>query len=522
MSTHKEIGQLLLEKGFVTERELAIAAEKRKKLAMRFGSILVKMRVLRSDTLAEVLGEQYGTPYVDLTLEDIDKELLGIIDRSFAIANRVLPISLNNGELTVAVADPTDVDLTERLEDITGYKIKKRVCPEISLLKIFFKLHKKPGEKLRIPVYKPSTVQKERKANSVTVNKTQLEKVLAKKKKIQHPIIEEKPRELFSFYNSLLVSFALHLIFVVAILLTEVPTEGKVRYDQQKVSIREFKTYSVEIAEKLPEDLYKPKQEPQKLEPKEDVPGEILDEKSGTPAPQTPQPRRTESTQRTEATQPNYPPAPAQSQPPSTAESSPKETVRNKGILGIMSGKGESERKAATGGDPRSNVDLDNVMRPGTTLKKGNGTSRIREGATNEEMMGAREDQGVPKGIERTSLTKTGSIAPQPISQVSGEGSSSPGRSGTEIRQRLEDYLVPRLQHSYNKELQRNPDLNGKITFRFTISSNGRVAECRITRSTMNDSNFENKVVEQVRRCRFQPIEQGSVTVDWSIVFSRN
>jgi TonB family protein len=286
------------------------------------------------------------------------------------------------------------------------------------------------------------------------------------------------------------------------------------------VTIREFKTYSVEIAEKLPQDLYKPKEEPKKLDPKEEVPGKILDEEPVRPAPQTPQSRRTEPTQRTEATQPNYPPAP--SQPPSITEPSPRETVRDKGILGIMSGKGESDRKATTGINPRSNVDLDKVMRPGTTLKKGSETSRISEGTTNEEMMGAREDQSAPKGIKRTALTKSGSIAPQTISQVSGEGSGSPGRSGTEIRQRLEGYLVPRLQHSYNKELQKNPNLTGKVSFSFTISANGRVTECRITRSTMNDSNFENKIVEQVKRCRFQPIDQGSVTVDWSIVFSRN
>lgn len=84
------------------------------------------------------------------------------------------------------------------------------------------------------------------------------------------------------------------------------------------------------------------------------------------------------------------------------------------------------------------------------------------------------------------------------------------------IRQR-----ISAIRACYERELRRNPQLNGKVTVEFTIQTTGTVSGVRATENTTGDDAVAACVVSTVQRFRFNPgPEGGSVTFSYPFVFA--
>ena len=77
------------------------------------------------------------------------------------------------------------------------------------------------------------------------------------------------------------------------------------------------------------------------------------------------------------------------------------------------------------------------------------------------------------------------------------------------------------LRYCYQRELQKDPDLEGKITVRFVIAADGNVASAEVDVSTLDNPVLESCVVRRFRRMKFDaPAGGGIVIVRYPIVFS--
>ncbi len=111
--------------------------------------------------------------------------------------------------------------------------------------------------------------------------------------------------------------------------------------------------------------------------------------------------------------------------------------------------------------------------------------------------------------------------------ELGGRGRSpevTPGR--TVIKGCLAEQVVGRVvarhntqvKYCYEKELQRNPDLSGKVVMAFTIDGKGDVLESRVSESTLGSSAVEQCVGRVVSHMKFPPCEGGGiaeVTYPW-------
>jgi type IV pilus assembly protein PilB len=123
MSGHQRIGQILLEKGLVTQDQLERALAERGDSYFRLGEILVSKGWLTEEGLLDCLAEQYHLPVVDLerTCPDIDTvEILGL---GYCLARVILPICKRGDRLVCAVADPLETAFFQAMEDAKGIKI---------------------------------------------------------------------------------------------------------------------------------------------------------------------------------------------------------------------------------------------------------------------------------------------------------------------------------------------------------------------------------------------------------------
>jgi len=72
----------------------------------------------------------------------------------------------------------------------------------------------------------------------------------------------------------------------------------------------------------------------------------------------------------------------------------------------------------------------------------------------------------------------------------------------------------------YNKALQKDPDIQGHITFEFTILADGHLNHVRIVSSQLHHSEFEEALLDHIRAWRFKNIPEGEVIIVYPIGFS--
>jgi type IV pilus assembly protein PilB len=118
----KKIGELLIDRGYITEIQLIQALAESKKQQMPLGSALYKLGFITLDQLKETLHEQQGFEMVDSDQLKIQDKVVNILPEDFVKANRVVPISSDGRILVVGMVNPADRKVLKDIVYLTGQK----------------------------------------------------------------------------------------------------------------------------------------------------------------------------------------------------------------------------------------------------------------------------------------------------------------------------------------------------------------------------------------------------------------
>ncbi len=109
------LGDRLIERGLITQEQLKVALEEKRMTGKMLGEVLVDLEFITESVLSEVLAEAAGYEVFDAKSTIVDGEALALLTKEEATKMRVLPISLIENELMVAMADPHDVVTLDKL-----------------------------------------------------------------------------------------------------------------------------------------------------------------------------------------------------------------------------------------------------------------------------------------------------------------------------------------------------------------------------------------------------------------------
>jgi type IV pilus assembly protein PilB len=126
--TRKKIGELLVEKGYITTGVLQTALQEQTSTGKRLGSILFDNGFITEDQLLEVTSERLGIPRVTLSSMVIAPFVTQKIPAETARRYTVLPIFLIGNTLTLAMADPLNIIAIDEIKYQTGCDIKRAVA----------------------------------------------------------------------------------------------------------------------------------------------------------------------------------------------------------------------------------------------------------------------------------------------------------------------------------------------------------------------------------------------------------
>ncbi len=144
------IGDLLVREGLITEEQLRSALSEQRSNGNRLGYTLVAMGLVSETDLTRVLARKYRVKAVDLSrIEQIDKRVINLVKPEIATRHLVLPLRRVGRTLTVAMANPTNLDAIDELRFSTGYDIEPVVAGEYSLRKSVEKYYEGPEDGLQ-------------------------------------------------------------------------------------------------------------------------------------------------------------------------------------------------------------------------------------------------------------------------------------------------------------------------------------------------------------------------------------
>ncbi len=142
----KQLGDILLDSGLVTQQQLAEAYEEHQRAGRALGRVLVEKGVLTESQLVAALAQQIGLKFVDLSDYPVDGAAIASVPPAVCRRYNALPIGYEDGRLLVAMSDPANVFAIDDIRSITGAEVKPVVATKSDVTGAINRFHRVDGD----------------------------------------------------------------------------------------------------------------------------------------------------------------------------------------------------------------------------------------------------------------------------------------------------------------------------------------------------------------------------------------
>ncbi len=132
----RNLGFILKEMGLISEADLQEGLEFQKKERIRLGEALVRLGKINKSQLDYVISRQIDLPFVIISREQIDLDLIKRFSLDFMKRHKALPIYIDEHSISVVTDDPFDNEIVEYFEKVSGRKVVLSVASEENILDI--------------------------------------------------------------------------------------------------------------------------------------------------------------------------------------------------------------------------------------------------------------------------------------------------------------------------------------------------------------------------------------------------
>ena len=115
----KRIGEILLERGVVTQTQLQKALAHQQEHGGLLGQIFSELGFVTEQEVALALTAQYGFPFLPLENYEIEDGVTKLVPEQVARQYCLIPVDRVGNALTVAMADPSNMQAVDDLETLT-------------------------------------------------------------------------------------------------------------------------------------------------------------------------------------------------------------------------------------------------------------------------------------------------------------------------------------------------------------------------------------------------------------------
>ncbi len=137
------LGEKLIALGIVSEDQVQVALQEQRNSKKMLGQILMDMGFITESTLGEVLAESAGTKKFDPKATVLDPSLIRSLPKDIATRYKTVPVSMDNGTLTIATPDVYNVLAIDQIRRHfpRGTAIEPIYCSEAEILELIDKYY---------------------------------------------------------------------------------------------------------------------------------------------------------------------------------------------------------------------------------------------------------------------------------------------------------------------------------------------------------------------------------------------
>lgn len=128
--SRKMLGERLVDRGVVTERQLEMAMREQKRTGAMLGEILTQLGFVTPQMLSMALAEQGGVRSVDLADLPIAEAALALVPETQARRLGVIPLEVRGQELVLVMGNIYDVAALEEVEASTRMRVRVAAAAE--------------------------------------------------------------------------------------------------------------------------------------------------------------------------------------------------------------------------------------------------------------------------------------------------------------------------------------------------------------------------------------------------------
>ncbi|RFF28289.1 MULTISPECIES: GspE/PulE family protein [unclassified Wenzhouxiangella] len=129
------LGDLLVKHKIISERQLEEALAEQKRSGHKLGRVLVQLGHVAEDDLLDFLGQQLDVPVIDLKHYNFKPQTVRLLPETHARRYRAIVLAEDKDELTVGMADPTDIFGFDALRNILKKPINIVLVRESDLVR---------------------------------------------------------------------------------------------------------------------------------------------------------------------------------------------------------------------------------------------------------------------------------------------------------------------------------------------------------------------------------------------------
>ena len=123
-TVNKQLGEILVERGVISRVKLEEVLVFQKDKGLLFGEALVQMKFATEEDVVQALTCQYGFPYLPLANYEIAPDVVATVPFNICKQYSLVPIDKIGHSLTLAMANPLDVQALEEVEKSTGCSVQ--------------------------------------------------------------------------------------------------------------------------------------------------------------------------------------------------------------------------------------------------------------------------------------------------------------------------------------------------------------------------------------------------------------
>lgn len=140
----QNLGEMLIAANLIDEVQMQIALAEQRRTGRRFGSTLVDLKFIDENVLAAFLAKQIDVPCISLLHVDIPKKVLRKLPRAVVLECKAVPVRMDGERLEVAMVDPTDLDVLDKVEKAAGTIVVPLIAPESSIATMIERCYPEP------------------------------------------------------------------------------------------------------------------------------------------------------------------------------------------------------------------------------------------------------------------------------------------------------------------------------------------------------------------------------------------